>query len=146
MILQQQVYFPKSPALHLRPWTHLLTRLTSLILSCILSYLHSTLMLHLDDWQVCHRATFVLLVYQCDPLALVRCKQMSEKDRGQNAQCAIRDWPQLSGAHIMATFTLFAWRPWPTPVHYFLMSNHHLTGAEERHERQLITHGKSVGL
>lgn len=50
----------------------------------------------------------MLLVYRCDPLALVRCKQMSKKDSGQSGQCAIRDWPQLSGAHIMATFTLFA--------------------------------------
>lgn len=32
-----------------------------------------------------------------------------------------------------------------TPTHYFLMSNHHLTGAHDSHERQLITHGKSVG-
>lgn len=50
----------------------------------------------------------MLLGYQCDPLALVRCKQISKKDSGQSAQCAIWDWPQLSGAHIVATFTLFA--------------------------------------
>lgn len=30
------------------------------------------------------------------------------------------------------------------PAHYFPMSNHHLTGARDRNERQLITHGKSV--
>lgn len=33
----------------------------------------------------------------------------------------------------------------PAPAHYFLMSNHHLTGAQDRHERQPITHGNSVG-
>lgn len=39
----------------------------------------------------------------------------------------------------MATLT-----PPPAPVHYFLMSNHHLTAALSMHARQLIAHGKSA--
>lgn len=34
--------------------------------------------------------------------------------------------------------------PPSTPVHYFLMSNHHLTAVLSMHARQLIAHGKSA--
>lgn len=32
-----------------------------------------------------------------------------------------------------------------TLAHYFLMSNRHSTGAQDRHGRQLIAHGNPVG-
>lgn len=55
-------------------------------------------------------------------------------------------YKRLSVAHITATpYSVCMLTLTLAPAHYFLMSNHHLTGTQDRHERQLITHGKSVG-
>lgn len=78
-------------------------------------------------------------------LDLIKWKQILEKGSRLMGPACDKQQPtavwgsyhshSYSGSGCMLTLT-------PTPEHYFLMSNHHLTGAQKR---QLITNGKWAG-
>ena len=88
-------------------------------------------------------------VFQCVPLRshLIRWKQISKKgSRLIGATCHKRLPTAVCGSYQSHPYSVCGVTLTLTPAHLFLMSNHHLTGAQDRHERQLITHGKSASL
>ncbi len=97
------------------------------------------------------RAKCVTEQHLCRPVSVIQWGRLFEFDK---VETNFKERPQTNGTSVLeervcglchshpysvATLTLTL-----TPAHYFLMSNHHLTGTRDRHERQLITHGKSV--